>query len=679
MGFNFRGLAFKQSLMILAAITVVFGLIFGIMSYKTQNMLNKMTVENGEETSRANVNYIDKLFNASKLIGEDLSHKLTDHPMTKSDMDDFLLQSLFNARNLVPQVVAVVVAYEPGMGPENTEGEYMRLARFDHVDTKLVSGANYQDKEWYYSVRDGKTSRWQEPFIGEFVPEPIAVYTVPLFKKDKNGEDMLIGVLAVDMSIEFLKDEVGSIPVSNSGFALITTTKNVAVAYPKSLAEGKRNRDIIVREKRGQKQVEFDRKGRDSSGLFIGTVAGGEESAIYYTTIHSTNWTFMVVWPIQKYLEDQSAMRRLFLMMALGGYGVILVIILLISFRVAKPLKDLTIAARKLGRGNFDVAIPKITGHDEVAEFAWAFSHMLTEIKENIDILVATDCISEGQNLQDCDYLVNYDIHWNPVRIIQRFGRIDRIGSKNKSIQLVNFWPDIELDEYINLKGRVESRMKAVVMTSTGDDNPIAPEEPGDLDYRRDQLKRLHDEVVDLEEMNKGVSIMDLGLNEFRQDLIEYMKNNPDIDHTPHGLHAVVEKTENLPEGVIFVLKNKTGEINIGKKNRLHPFYMVYLDKVGNVVTNYLAPKDLLDNIRALAKNRTEPILPLCRAFNRETADGKRMDAYSKLLDRAVESIVDVRKDSAIDSFLGGDQGELFDKVPAGLDDFELISFFVVK
>ncbi len=385
MGFNFRGLAFKQSLMILAAITVVFGLIFGIMSYKTQNMLNKMTVENGEETSRANVNYIDKLFNASKLIGEDLSHKLTDHPMTKSDMDDFLLQSLFNARNLVPQVVAVVVAYEPGMGPETPKGEYMRLARFNHTDTKLVTGANYQDKEWYASTRDGKTARWQEPFIGEFVPEPIAVYTIPLFKKDKNGEDVLVGVLAVDMSIEFLKEEIGSIPVSNSGYALVTTARNVAVAYPKSIAQGKRNRDIIVKEKRGNSLTNFDRKGRDSSGLFIGTVAGGEESAIYYTTIHSTNWTFMVVWPIQKYLEDQSAMRRLFLMMALGGYGVILVIILLISFRVAKPLKDLTIAARKLGRGNFDVAIPKITGHDEVAEFAWAFSHMLTEIKENIE------------------------------------------------------------------------------------------------------------------------------------------------------------------------------------------------------------------------------------------------------------------------------------------------------
>lgn len=385
MGFNFRGLAFKQSLMILAAITIVFGLIFGIMSYKTQNMLNKMTVENGEETSRANVNYIDKLFNASKLIGEDLSHKLTDHPMTKSDMDDFLLQSLFNARNLVPQVVAVVVAYEPGMGPETPKGEYMRLARFNHTDTKLVTGANYQDKEWYASTRDGKTSRWQEPFIGEFVPEPIAVYTVPLFKKDKNGEDVLVGVLAVDMSIEFLKEEIGSIPVSNSGYALVTTAKNLAVAYPKELAQGKRNRDIIVREKRGQKLIEFDRKGRDSSGLFIGTVADGEESAIYYTTINSTNWTFMVVWPIQKYLKDQSAMRRLFLLMALGGYGIIFVIILLISFRVAKPLKELAMAARKLGRGNFDVAIPKMKGRDEVAEFAWAFSNMLTELKDNIE------------------------------------------------------------------------------------------------------------------------------------------------------------------------------------------------------------------------------------------------------------------------------------------------------
>lgn len=385
MGFNFRGLAFKQSMMILAAITVVFGLIFGIMSYKTQDMLNKMTVENGEETSRANVNYIDKLFNAGKLVGDDVATTLGKRKMTKAELDTFLLQSLTNARNLVPQIVAVVLAYEPGMGPETPKGEFMRLARFTENEIKLVTGGHYDDKEWYYSTRDGKTSRWQEPFIGEFVPEPIAVYTVPIFQKNKNGEEVLAGVLAIDMSIDFLKDEISSIPVSNSGYAIITSAKNVAVAYPKSIAQGKRNREIVVKEIRGNSQVDFDRQTRDSSGLFLGTVAGGEESAIYYTTIKANNWTFMVVWPIEKYLKDQSSMRKLFLVLAIGGYIIILIIILLISFRVAKPLKELAIAARKLGRGNFNVTIPQITGRDEISEFAGAFSNMLTELKDHIE------------------------------------------------------------------------------------------------------------------------------------------------------------------------------------------------------------------------------------------------------------------------------------------------------
>ena len=385
MGFNFRGLAFKQSMMILAAITVVFGLIFGIMSYKTQDMLNKMTVENGEETSRANVNYIDKLFNAGKLVGDDVATTLGKRKMTKAELDTFLLQSLTNARNLVPQIVAVVLAYEPGMGPETPKGEFMRLARFTENEIKLVTGGHYDDKEWYYSTRDGKTSRWQEPFIGEFVPEPIAVYTVPIFQKNNKGEEVLAGVLAIDMSIDFLKDEISSIPVSNSGYAIITSAKNVAVAYPKSIAQGKRNREIVVKEIRGNSQVNFDRQTRDSSGLFLGTVAGGEESAIYYTTIKANNWTFMVVWPIEKYLKDQSSMRKLFLVLAIGGYIIILIIILLISFRVAKPLKELAIAARKLGRGNFNVTIPQITGRDEISEFAGAFSNMLTELKDHIE------------------------------------------------------------------------------------------------------------------------------------------------------------------------------------------------------------------------------------------------------------------------------------------------------
>ena len=195
------------------------------------------------------------------------------------------------------------------------------------------------------------------------------------------------------------------------------------------------------------------------------------------------------------------------------------------------------------------------------------------DIKEEIEVLIATDCISEGQNLQDCDYLINYDIHWNPVRIIQRFGRIDRIGSRNEFIQLVNYWPDMTLDEYIDLKGRVEARMKVSVMTSTGDDNPISPEEKGDLEYRKAQLKKLQEEVVDIEEMNSGVSIMDLGLNEFRLDLLEYMKTHDDVEHTPFGLHAVVGANEYSEPGVIFVLKNRDNGVNIDKKNRLHPFY----------------------------------------------------------------------------------------------------------
>ena len=224
-----------------------------------------------------------------------------------------------------------------------------------------------------------------------------------------------------------------------------------------------------------------------------------------------------------------------------------------------------------------------------------------------LDILIATDCISEGQNLQDCDYLINYDIHWNPVRIIQRFGRIDRIGSKNACIQLVNFWPDMDLDEYINLKSRVETRMKITVMTATGDDDLINEEEKGDLEYRRAQLKRLQQEVVDLEDMSNGISIMDLGLNEFRMDLLEYTKTHNDVETAPHGMHAVVPSGPDTPPGVIFVLKNRNNSVNIDNRNRIHPFYMVYISEEGEIVCDYLNPKKLLDTMRLLCRGKSEP------------------------------------------------------------------------
>jgi SNF2 family DNA or RNA helicase len=304
---------------------------------------------------------------------------------------------------------------------------------------------------------------------------------------------------------------------------------------------------------------------------------------------------------------------------------------------------------------------------------------LMPNSKTEIDILIATDCISEGQNLQDCDYLVNYDIHWNPVRIIQRFGRIDRIGSKNKVIQLVNFWPDLTLDDYINLKSRVETRMKITVMTSTGDDDLINPEEKGDLEYRKAQLKRLQEEVVDIEDMSDGISIMDLGLNEFRLDLLDYIKHNGDMDKKPRGLHAVVPATEELPEGVIFVLKNVNNSVNVDNRNRIHPFYMVYISTDGEIICDYLNPKKLLDDVRLLCRGKSKPIPEVYEKFNRETDDGRNMADMSELLSEAINSIIDVKEESDIDSlFSAGGTSALMSAV-SGLDDFELICFLSIR
>lgn len=304
---------------------------------------------------------------------------------------------------------------------------------------------------------------------------------------------------------------------------------------------------------------------------------------------------------------------------------------------------------------------------------------LMPDDKTEIDVLIATDCISEGQNLQDCDYLINYDIHWNPVRIIQRFGRIDRIGSRNKVIQLVNFWPDVTLDDYINLKAKVETRMKIVDMTATGDDNLLSNEEKTDLEYRKAQLKRLQDEVVDIEDMTTGISIMDLGLNEFRLDLLDYIKHHPDIEKTPFGLHAVVPANEDAPAGVIYVLKNRSNSVNIDNQNRLHPFYMVYIANDGEVICDHLSPKQMLDKMRLLCKGKSEPIPAVYKPFNKETRDGKDMSRLSSLLGDAIASIIEVKEESDIDSFLSGAQMSFLSNEIKGLDDFELICFLVVR
>lgn len=293
----------------------------------------------------------------------------------------------------------------------------------------------------------------------------------------------------------------------------------------------------------------------------------------------------------------------------------------------------------------------------------------------DVDIVIATDCISEGQNLQDCDYLVNYDIHWNPVRIVQRFGRVDRIGSKNASIQLVNYWPDVELDEYIQLKARVEERMRITVMTSTGDDDYINADERGDLEYRRRQLEQMRDEVVDLEDVSGGVSITDLGLNEFRMDLVGYYRENPDIDRLPSGINAVVEGDE---PGVIFVLRNVNAQVDRDGKNHLYPFYAARIAQDGTVVRGYLEPKAVLDDMRVLCRGKAEPDMDLCRAYNRQTKNGRDMRREAGLLRDVVASIVEAKEESDWDSFFGGGTTTFLENDIEGLDDFELVCFLVV-
>jgi len=297
-----------------------------------------------------------------------------------------------------------------------------------------------------------------------------------------------------------------------------------------------------------------------------------------------------------------------------------------------------------------------------------------------IDILIGTDCISEGQNLQDCDTLINYDIHWNPVRIIQRFGRIDRIGSQNKRIQLINYWPDISLDEYINLKERVENRMIIADVTATGDDNVLSAK-ANDIAYRKEQLRKLQDEVIEMEDVKTGVSITDLGLNDFRMDLLNYIKENGDMANIPSGMHAVVPANpdKGLEAGVIFTLRNRNHGVNINQQNRLHPYYLVYIGKDGSIITKHTQVKRILDTVRSACKGQSEPIKQIYQVFNQNTQDGRNMDEYSQLLDQAIASMIEVKEEGDIDSLFTSDKTTALVDTIKGLDDFELISFLVVQ
>jgi len=308
----------------------------------------------------------------------------------------------------------------------------------------------------------------------------------------------------------------------------------------------------------------------------------------------------------------------------------------------------------------------------------------------DLDLLIATDCISEGQNLQDCDWLINYDIHWNPVRIIQRFGRIDRIGSPNTRIQLVNFWPNMELEEYINLEQRVSGRMVLLDISATGEENLIeqqAGSQMNDLEYRRKQLLKLQDTVIDLEDLSTGVSIADLTLNDFRIDLSSYLKEHSDsLESLPHGTFAVTSTRDfsdtdtGIPPGVIFCLKgvgDRAGSL-AEPGYPLAPHYLIHVGEAGSVVLPYSQAKPILDRLKRLAFGRDQPDAPLCDRFDRSTRQGKDMSSVQDLLAHAVASVAGKKEERAVASLFAPGGTHAIKGEFAGINDFEVVTFLVI-
>ncbi|MED3627248.1 helicase-related protein [Bacillus subtilis] len=310
-----------------------------------------------------------------------------------------------------------------------------------------------------------------------------------------------------------------------------------------------------------------------------------------------------------------------------------------------------------------------------------------SKIRDEIDILIATDCISEGQNLQDCDYLINYDIHWNPVRIIQRFGRIDRLGSKNDVIQLVNFWPNMDLDEYINLEARVSGRMVLLDISATGEENVIEYDEKkqmNDLEYRKKQLKQLQEEVVDLEDISGGISITDLTLNDFKMDLLDYMDTNKKkVETAPLGLHAVTSlqlaPSSDTEPGVIFCIKQRNAAAPVKETSALYPYYLVYMNMDGEVSLGHLKTKQILDLFRKVANGQGDVFNELIHQFNHETEEMNDMSSYKYLLDKAVEFVLGIVEEQGMESLFSLGNSSLLQDTATTSDDFELISFLVIK
>ena len=305
----------------------------------------------------------------------------------------------------------------------------------------------------------------------------------------------------------------------------------------------------------------------------------------------------------------------------------------------------------------------------------------------DLDILIATDCISEGQNLQDCDYLVNYDIHWNPVRIIQRFGRIDRLGSRNGTIQLVNFWPNMELDEYINLEARVSGRMVLLDISATGEENVIEESERdqmNDLAYRKRQFEVLQEQVIDIEDLGGGISITDLTLNDFKMDLSNYLKHHQEeLSTLPLGAFSVAIDDELLEDadikpGAFFCLRSENAKVSVDAAYALNPHFLVYVADDGEVQLNFTQTRRILDVIKKLSLGRSQPDAEAQQRLADATRGGAEMDHYRHLLERAAAAISGKAEEKGVESLFHRGGTAMSGDSHRGLDDFEVVAYLAV-
>lgn len=294
--------------------------------------------------------------------------------------------------------------------------------------------------------------------------------------------------------------------------------------------------------------------------------------------------------------------------------------------------------------------------------------------EEQIDLLIGTDCISEGQNLQDCDTVINFDIQWNPVSLIQRFGRIDRIGSKNTNIQMINFFPNMELNEYLGLEARVKGKMTTLNFVSTGDEDVLTPE-MNDFNFRKRQLERLKDEVIDIEDANDNISLTDLNMNEYLNELSEYIQNVPEIKKVPKGVYSV---TDGDNAGVLFCFKHRNDANKLKSDSSLYPYYLIYMRNDGEVLFGNGQAREVVKQFRKLCYGKSKPVMELFQKFFVRTNNAKDMQFYSELLNKAIKSIKGEEESKATQlMFDFGEFNNAFADETA--DDFELISFLVVE